>query len=309
MLNKYNNFLIYFAIQRVFKIFVLQQPRPDRTDADRRLDVNRNPVAVVGDPQRELVAVLERLAGRSGHLAAELQRPEFPGTADILVLASEQLVTDHADRILQHKVHRPGSAGLLQLAQIRPAQIEKKRQRIVTAVDELQLFVVAVLVLMVPEGIVHHVLIPIVNKTAGIAVLAFAYLGLQLQRTQRYGIQNTDILIVQIEKPTVKRIGLAERIDLKSLLPLVILRRRGDNHFGHVGHHERHFVTHRIFQPFAVAERPAVEHILRPKLNGHRYGRHKQIKKSSHNIFPTVQFSVTGSAITRLRVLRPKNNG
>ena len=116
-------------------------------------------------------------------------------------------------------------------------------------------------------------------------------------------------LISSIEKPTVKRIGLAERIDLKSLLPLVILRRRGDNHFGHVGHHERHFVTHRIFQPFAVAERPAVERILRPKLNGHRYGRHKQIKKSSHNIFPTVQFSVTGSAITRLRVLRPKNNG
>ena len=112
---------------------------------------------------------------------------------------------------------------------------------------------------------------------------------------------------IAIEELT--KVGLAERIDLKSLLPLVILRRRGDNHFGHVGHHERHFVTHRIFQPFAVAERPAVERILRPKLNGHRYGRHKQIKKSSHNIFPTVQFSVTGSAITRLRVLRPKNNG
>ena len=89
---------------------------------------------------------------------------------------------------------------------IRPAQIEKKRQRIVTAVDELQLFVVAVLVLMVPEGIVHHVLLPVVNKTAGIAVLAFADLGLQLQRTQRYGIQNTDILIVQIEKPDRKSV-------------------------------------------------------------------------------------------------------
>ena len=247
---KITKFLFYEARHRVFKPLVARNIGIDAAYADGRLDVKRDFVPVVGDPDREDRAVGERISLGGAQLAFELQGLEASHVANLLRFAAYVPVIQVPDRVLQYHLEGCGLTGF-EILGIGRAHGEEKRDGIHAPRGQGHGFLLERPLAPPPPGM-HLAVVPVVGVIALERVVALLDVTFETYRAQRLGADPYRVDVFEVEEPAVGGQRAADALDLVEL-PVVELHLGGlDLHgadFG-IGEHLG-LVAHAVEELFA----------------------------------------------------------